>query len=124
MLYSRIGRRHGTNTIRWCARNSQTYIILEMAASTGGTAVQALLERAHSAIMLRIASIGDGLLSSGSFHISGSNNLVLSTRNANNHQQTWGVLGAAIGALQDFMNQNGEFYMTQKEDLSILIKFF
>lgn len=116
MLYNRIGRRHGTKTIRWCAPNSQTYIILEMIASTGGTAVQGLLERAHAAITLRIANIGDGLVSSGSFLIGGSDNIVLSTRNANNHQQTWGVLGAAIGALQDFMNQNGEFYMTQKED--------
>lgn len=109
MLYSRIGRRHGTKTIHWSARDSRTYIILEIVASTAGTAVQVLLETAHTAIMLRIDNIGDGPVSSGVFRMAGSDNIVLSTRNANNHQQTWGVLGAAIGALQDCMNQNGEF---------------
>ena len=29
-----------------------------------------------------------------------------STSNSNNHQQTWGVLAAAIEALKDYMTQN------------------
>ena len=37
----------------------------------------------------------------------GDDDVELYMRNANNHQQTWGVVGAAIGALQDYMNQNG-----------------
>lgn len=107
MPYSRIERRHSTKTILWCAPNSQTYVILETIASTAGVAVRALLENAYSAITVRVDSIGDGPVSSGSFRIMGDEDIELYTRNANNHQQTWGVLGAAISALQDYMNQNG-----------------
>ena len=78
-----------------------------MIATTAGTAVQALLDIAYSAITLRLDNFGDGPVSSGLFRIAGTNNIELSTRNANNHQQTWGVLGAAIGALRDYMSKNG-----------------
>lgn len=108
MPNSHMERRHNTKTILWCAPGSRTYIILEIVASTAGTAVQALLETAHTAIMTRIENIGDGPVSSGVFRIGGDENIVLYTRNANNHQQTWGVIGAALGALQDYMNHNGE----------------
>lgn len=107
MSNSRIEHRHGTRTIRWSAPGSQTYIILEIVASTAGSAVKAVLETAHTAIASRIENIGDGPVASGVFHVGGAENTELYMRNANNHQQTWGVLGAAIGALQDYMNQNG-----------------
>ena len=107
MPYSRIARRHGTKTILWCAPESQTYVILEIIASTAGTAVQALLETAYSAISSRLENIGDGLVSSGYFRIGGDQDIELYTRNANNHQQTWGVLAAAISALQDYMSHAG-----------------
>lgn len=105
MPYSRTERRHGTKTILWCAAESRTYIILEIITSTSGTAVKGLLETAYNAIMLRLNNIGDGPVSSGYFRIGGEEGIELQIRNANNHQQTWGVLGAAIGALQDYMNQ-------------------
>ncbi|KAA6408449.1 MAG: hypothetical protein FRX48_07531 [Lasallia pustulata] len=105
--YSRLEHRHNTKTILWCAAESETYIILEMIASTAGSAVQALLDSAYSAIKMRLDNIGDGPVSSGLFRIGGGNNMELCTRNAHNHQQTWGVLGAAISALRDYMSNNG-----------------
>ena len=35
--------------------------------------------------------------------------LTMTVRNANNHQTTWGVLGAACWALKDFVSARGAF---------------
>ena len=45
---------------------------------------------------------GDQPIPNGGFVASGYD-LVLWTRNANNHQQTYGVLGAALNALNNYM---------------------
>lgn len=53
-----------------------------------------------------IAIHGDGLIFDGQFNWAGAAGLMLKTANANNHQQTWGVLAAALEALLEFMRQN------------------
>lgn len=46
--------------------------------------------------------LGDGVIRQGYFkHM--SEGLELYTQSTNNHQQTWGVLGAAVAALQTYM---------------------
>lgn len=51
---------------------------------------------------------GDGLLNNGVFdYISDATGLTLQAWNADNHQTTWGVLGAAITAVLDCMATNG-----------------
>ena len=57
-------------------------------------------------MLSHIAIHGDGLIADGQFNWAGAAGLVLRTANANNHQQTWGVLGAALDALGAFTQQN------------------
>lgn len=43
------------------------------------------------------------------FNMHDPTGLVLNVANANNHQTTWGVLGAALSALKDFVAESGGF---------------
>lgn len=54
------------------------------------------------AVQNRIAAGGDALIPQGVFEAS-YQDLNLWTRNANNHQQTYGVLMAALNALNHYM---------------------
>lgn len=45
------------------------------------------------------------MVEGGLFQWAGAERLMLRIVNANNHQLTWGVLGAAIDALGEYMNQ-------------------
>lgn len=65
-----------------------------------------LLNDAHTNIMDRIEILGDGDISGGSCAYN-QVGLALRARNANNHQTTWAVLGAAIDALMDYMGDSG-----------------
>lgn len=71
-----------------------------------------LLVDAFTRVQTRIQQSGDGLMLSnngaGLWQLT-RNGLVLSIANANNHQTTWGVLGAAIFAIGDYMNENRSF---------------
>lgn len=72
-------------------------------------AVQSLLAVSYNAILTHIISSGDGLIPSGVFSWPADargtlgEGLALHVWNTNNHQVTWGVLAAALVALQDFM---------------------
>lgn len=50
----------------------------------------------------------DGLLPGGLFRTE-SNNMILSIRNANNHQMTWHLLSSAILAVVDYMYSKNKF---------------
>ncbi|KAA6408955.1 MAG: hypothetical protein FRX48_07299 [Lasallia pustulata] len=58
-----------------------------------------LLHNALTSILNHIATVGDGALANGVFNYMGDHGLELNVRNANNHQTTYGVLGAACAAL-------------------------
>lgn len=72
-------------------------------------AVQSLLTGSYNAILTHIILSGDALVPSGVFSwptdVRGTlgDGLALHVWNTNNHQVTWGVLAAALVALQDFM---------------------
>lgn len=54
-----------------------------------------------------VSKLGDGPLSGGHFGWVGDNGLVLNAWGANNHQTTYGVLGAAIKALSGYFDAHG-----------------
>lgn len=71
-----------------------------------GAAVLNLLDDAYTTVLSHIVIHGDGLIVDGQFSWRGAAGLVVRTANANNHQQTWGILGAALNAVGNFMRQN------------------
>lgn len=54
-----------------------------------------------------IRQFGDQAIAGGTFLWLGENGYQLRVNNANNHQTTYGVLGAAVAALSDYMSQHG-----------------
>ena len=92
----------------WCAPGSTTYIILNLMSTTRpGGAIHEMLLESYNSIVAHLHSSGDGLMPGGIFHRRNSvSGLEIFCVNSNNHQLTWGVLGAALNALEDFMNEN------------------
>ena len=81
-----------------------------MASAISGASVEALLSSCYDAILQHISALGDGLVPSGVFSWPpGVNNLALHVWDTNNHQVTWGVLGAALSALENFMGDSDEW---------------
>ena len=68
-----------------------------------------LLSDAYSKIVLEMAQVGDEVIPEGVFDYSGDGGLNVYTINTNNHQQTYGVLGAAIEGLSHWMITKGEY---------------
>ena len=66
-----------------------------------------LLDEAYNNVMGHISFYADSVIADGAFFWVGENGVSLKTINTNNHQQTWGVLGAALYALGDFMYKLG-----------------
>ena len=91
-----------TDTQVWCGLGSRTFIMVRVVSAIPGPAVYSVLENAYDAILNVINTVGDGVIRSGSYRYV-SQGLELYTENTNNHQQTWGVLGAAVSALQQYM---------------------
>ena len=71
-------------------------------SSQSWEAVEDLLDAAGAAVNDHIYTAGDGVIPEGVIEYR-SSGLILLSQNSNNHQQTWGVLGAAISALTDYM---------------------
>lgn len=65
-----------------------------------------LLNSVHNEIGNHIARAGDHLVPEGFISIADFG-LELRMVNANNHQQTWGVMNAGIAALMQFMQRSG-----------------
>ena len=99
--------RAGTNTVLWCAPGSSTYVVLTPVYSIGGNAIVQMIEAASTYVYSYISNMGDGPISGGNFGWVGEGGLVLNAWSANNHQTTYGVLGAAIGAISNYFDQNG-----------------
>lgn len=95
-----------TFSVTWWAPGSQTHVKITTARVIAGGAVMNLLNDAYTNIIDRIEALGDGNISGGSWAYN-QVGLALRARNANNHQTTWAVLGAAIDALMDYMGASG-----------------
>ncbi|KAA6406477.1 MAG: hypothetical protein FRX48_09748 [Lasallia pustulata] len=90
----------------WSAPSSRTTITISVIRHIAGPGIPTLLADAQSAIATHIRDFGDGLITGGFWEWSaGPGGLVLNAMNANNHQTTWGVLGAAVGALMDWIEK-------------------
>ena len=76
------------------------------AVETVETAVQNILNAAAGYIEESIRQYGDIVIPTGGVEYNSVTGVSFSTTNSNNHQQTYGVLGAAIEALKDYMSQN------------------
>lgn len=66
-----------------------------------GDAVPHMLTDAYNTVVRQIADVGDGLIPKGIWSYTGFGVRIV-FQNANNHQQTWGVIGAAMSALLDY----------------------
>ena len=96
-----------SNSVLWCASGSQTYVVLTPALAIAGDAVENLLDAVTDYIIHLFDARGDTPVTGGVFNWLTDDGLVLSAWNANNHQLTYGVLGAALDAVSDYMNFNG-----------------
>lgn len=56
-----------------------------------------------------MAESGDGVMAGGVFDYSGDGGLSLYAIDTNNHQTTYGVLGAAVEGLSHWMITSGEY---------------
>ncbi|KAA6407048.1 MAG: hypothetical protein FRX48_09114 [Lasallia pustulata] len=91
-----------TPTITWCAPGSSTYLHITYAYAIKTPYIETLLLDASAFISLHISAAGDGPLPGGVYELR-NYGLKLRFTNANNHQQTWGVTGAAVVALREYM---------------------
>lgn len=96
--------RRGTEPIIWCAAGGETYIVLTMAYELARNAIPSMLTAAYNEILTGVILHGDSVIPGGMFQKSGTGNAALRIMNSNNHQLTYGVLGAAILALQGYMS--------------------
>lgn len=100
------------HNVIWCVPGSRTFVTLQIAQALDRDRIWPLLVDAFTRVHVRIQEQGDGLLPSnngaGLWQLT-RDGIILSVANANNHQTTWGVFGAAIAALADYMNQNRVF---------------
>lgn len=76
--------------------------------------LQQLFAEVFMAIFNQIQDHGDGLVPAGVFSFFGSSvhghmGCALHVWNSNNHQFSWGVLGAALRALWEYMNANARY---------------
>ena len=90
----------------YCAPNSKTYVVINLIYNVAQTGVMYLLKNAAQDVQTRIAQSGDGLVPNGIYMFdwkSGGYDCQFYCANSNNHQQTWGVVNAAIGAVWGYM---------------------
>ena len=65
-----------------------------------------MLDRAISDIRNHINIHQDGEIGDNGFRRLGGDALTLTANDANNHHLTWGVLGAALEAVKNYMSQS------------------
>ena len=80
-------------------------------AVTPANVVSDLLNQAIAYVQSRAAA-QDGIIGDQGYRRLGADALTLWVYDANNHHLTWGVLGAALQALRDYMSQHGHAFGT------------
>lgn len=103
---------HRTEPVKvWCHPGGSTYITVALIhGDVPAQAFKFMLNAAMNRVINHLALYGNGLIPSGVFiqpDQVGFFELYLA--NSNNHQQTWGVVGAALSALSNFMVDNDSF---------------
>lgn len=69
--------------------------------------MQSMLTLSHEYALNYMELLGDAVIPGGMVKWVGDDDLLLSVKNAANHQITWGVLGSALVALSDYMSTFG-----------------
>ena len=100
---TRLTPRHSTNTVLWCAEGSSTYVTINPGIAIVGDAVFDLRSDAYDALNRHIENRGDGIVQGGTLVWKSITGISIRTWNTNNHQQTYGVLAAALCAVADYM---------------------
>lgn len=104
----KVHPRASTGSIRWCASNSATYVVLKVVTGLAQSVVLDTLAEVFEIVQQQLEAHGDGVIPARTFdRFPSDEGMLVSIMNANNHQVTWGVLQAAIEALGDFMEQYG-----------------
>lgn len=98
--------------ISWCSPGTKTWVTVTVfnayaRGSNGDLRVLEMLLDGLSVVYENMGN-GEGLVPSGVFRFA-SHGASWYSANANNHQQTWGVLAGAIMALSSFMESYGSF---------------
>ncbi|MCJ1305306.1 hypothetical protein MMC08_008120 [Hypocenomyce scalaris] len=92
----------------YCARgSSRTFVLVTLDSLSSPTVLYSLLQSAMQACATLIQTNGDTNISGGAFSILNAG-FLLRVQNANNHQLTYRVLGAALIALDEFMTQENK----------------
>ncbi|KAA6414976.1 MAG: hypothetical protein FRX48_01727 [Lasallia pustulata] len=94
-------------TTIWCTPGSSTWLELSFMRRIPGPFILEILDQAHAFILSEIAGAGDGVILGGMFNWYGRQGTALSLLDTDNHQCTWGVLGAAVAGLAEFMREGG-----------------
>lgn len=92
--------------------NTKTYILITGVASAFDTSpgVGKLLKNAVESLNRRVDRKGDGELKNGAFEWLGEPKLRLHANDANDHHLTYGVLSAALQAVNNWMSSPGNFH--------------
>lgn len=72
-----------------------------------GAATATLIDETIASVLQHIRLAGDGVIPNGMSTWQGTGGAFMKTWNSNNHQTTWGVFGAALGALREFQSEHG-----------------
>jgi len=82
-----------------------------VAAVAPANAVSDLLDQAISYVQNQ-AALHDRIIGTAGYRRLGAQALTLLAGDANHHQLTWGVLGAALQAVKEYMSQSGNSFGT------------
>ena len=99
----------------WQVPHSSTHLNIRITTSSVATLLLPVLSDAYNSVFAHLLTNGDGLVAAGTWSFAQRNvggsayNVGVSLMNANNHQLTWGVLGAAIWGLGGFMRTRRMF---------------
>ncbi|KAA6408379.1 MAG: hypothetical protein FRX48_08121 [Lasallia pustulata] len=92
-----------SKTLTWATPNTDTSIRTTLIRQIPGLVVYYTLNDISNYISEHLARFQDSNLPGGAFSWEGQESLMLQVVNADNHQTTWGVLGAAVSALRACM---------------------
>ena len=98
--------------VAWCQMNTKTYVLITGVASAFDASqdVHKLLKNAVENLNRRVDRRGDGEIEHGAFEWLGEFRLRLHANDANDHHLTYGVLSAALQAVDNWMSSPGNIH--------------
>ena len=108
VIRNSLSPRKSTDTILWCPKEAQPYVIFtpQQLMPRGSSFVELLLQ-IYNYIVATIASSGNSLIEDGHFMSVAEDGTVLYVEDPGSEQLTWERFGFGLSALLDWMNKNG-----------------